>query len=70
MEGLWKFLGGGGVLKDKFLEARYESTLEFPWGGRRRGDAKQKAVCGGSVDIFWNCTLEHYFLPFSAEIVP
>ena len=33
MEGHWKFLGGGGVLKAKFLEEMYENKLEFP-GGR------------------------------------
>ena len=33
MEGYWKFLGGGGVLKAKFLEAMYENKLEFSGGG-------------------------------------
>ena len=32
MEGLWKFLGGGGLLKVKILEAKYEPKLEFPGG--------------------------------------
>ena len=54
MEGHWKFLGGGGVLKAKFLEAMYENRLELPGG---EGGAKQKTFCGGSLDIFWNCTL-------------
>ena len=36
--------------------------------GRGRGDAKQKAFCGGSVDIFWNCTLEHYFCLFLQKL--
>ena len=54
MEGHWKFLGGGGVLKAKFLEEMYENKLEFPGG---RGDAKQKTFRGGSMDIFWNCTI-------------
>ena len=54
MEGHWKFLGGGEVLKPKFLEAMYENKLEFAGGV---GDAKQKAFCGGSMDIFWNCTI-------------
>ena len=45
---------GTGVLKAKVLEAKYEpSKLEFPGG---RGGAKQKTFCGGSMDIFWNCT--------------
>ena len=33
MEGHWKFLGGGGVLKAKILEAKYEAKLGF-LGGR------------------------------------
>ena len=32
MEGHWKFLVDGGVLKAKFLEEVYESKLEFPGG--------------------------------------
>ena len=32
MEGHWKFLGGGGVLKAKLLEEKYEAKLEFPGG--------------------------------------
>ena len=57
MEGHWKFLGGEGVLKAKFLEAMYENKLEYPGG---RGGAKQKPGNGGSMDIFWNCTLRQY----------
>ena len=44
---------GRGVLKVKILEAIYETKLEFPGG---REGAKQKTLCGGSMDIFWNCT--------------
>ena len=54
MEGDWKFLGGGWVLKAKFLEKMYENNLELPGG---RGGAKQKTFCGGNMDIFWNCTM-------------
>ena len=54
MEGHWKFLGGGGVLKAKFLEEMYENKLEFPGG---RGVCKTKTFHGGSMDIFWNCTI-------------
>ena len=43
-----------GVLKVKILEAKYEAKLEFPGG---MGGAKQKTFHGGSMDIFWNCTL-------------
>ena len=53
MEGHRKFLGGGGVLKAKILEAKYEAEVEFPGG---KGGAKQKIFRGGSMDIFWNCT--------------
>ena len=53
-EGHRNFLGGGGVLKVKILEAKYEAKLEFPRGS---GGAKQKTFRGGSMDIFWNCTI-------------
>ena len=59
IEGHWKFLGGGGgggrgsYTKAKVLEAMYENKLEFP-GGRR---LQNKKPSGGSMDIFWNCTL-------------
>ena len=33
MEGHWKFLGGVGVLKAKFLEEMYENKLKLPGGG-------------------------------------
>ena len=55
MEGHWKFLGGGGVLKAKFLEAMYENKPEFPEGqagGGGRWGAKQKTFSGGSMDTF------------------
>ena len=59
MEGHWKFLGGGGgVLKAKFLEEIYENKLEFPEGGRRGGAFNKKPSVGGSMDIFWNCTIK------------
>ena len=54
MECHWKFLGGGGVLKVKILEAKYEAKLEFPGG---TGVQNKKTFCGGSMDIFWNCTI-------------
>jgi len=41
---------GRAVLKAKTLEANYEA------GGR--WGAKQKTFCGGSIDIFWNYTIE------------
>ena len=57
----WKVIGnsqggGGGVLKVKLLEAKYETNLEFPRG---REDAKQKTLCGVSIEIFWTSTLSH-----------
>ena len=55
MEGHWKFIGEGGFLKAKFLEAMHENTMEFPGGWR--GAQTKKTLCGGSMDIFWNCTL-------------
>jgi len=53
VEGHQKLLGGG-ALKAKILEAKYEAKLEF-LGGRVWG-AKQKTFCRGSMDIFWNYT--------------
>ena len=50
---------GRGVLKAKYLEEKYRNKLEFPGG--RGGGAEQKTFCGGSMDIFWNCTLYSYF---------
>ena len=54
MEGNWKFLGGeqgggGGVLKAKILEAKYDSKLEFLGGS---GVQNKKPSIGGA----WNCT--------------
>ena len=49
---------GKGVLKVKILEAIYEAKLEFPGG---REGAKQKTFRGGSMDIFWNCTITDWW---------
>ena len=57
----WKVIGliprGRGVLKVKILEAKYEAKLEFSGGTR---GAKQKTFWGGSMDIFWNCTINKF----------
>ena len=48
MEGHQKFLGGGGVLKYKILEEKYEAKLKFPVGsGGGGGGVKQKTFHGG-----------------------
>ena len=44
---------GRGILEAKILEAKYEAKLEFPRGG----GGVQKKICGGSMDIFWNCRI-------------
>ena len=52
---------GRRFLKVNTLEAKYEAKLEFPvgtWG------AKQKTFRGGSMDIFWNCTLRFLSIYF------
>ena len=49
MEDHWKFLGGWGFLKAKFLEAMYENKLEFPV---EMGDAKQKNLPWGEYGYF------------------
>ena len=49
------FQGEGGFKSQTtVLEGKYEAKLEFPAGC---GGAKQKTLCGGSMDIFWNYTL-------------
>ena len=56
MEGHWKFLGEGGVLKAKFLGKQcMKINWNFLGGG---GDAKQKTFCEGIMDIFCNCTIQ------------
>ena len=56
MEGHGKFLGGGGSLKAKFLEAMYENKPELPSG---EGVQNKKSSMGGAwiQCIFWNCTM-------------
>ena len=60
MEGHWKFLGGGRVLKAKCLEEMYENKPEFP------GEVQTKKPSVGGVWIFsgtaqsWK-VLEFYF---------
>ena len=48
---------GKGILKVKFLEAKYEAKLEFPHGrgGEGWGCKRKKTLRGGSMDIFWYC---------------
>ena len=48
MEGHWKFLGGG-VLKVKILEAKYDAKLEFPGGD---GGRKTKNLPWGEYGYF------------------
>ena len=56
MEGHGKFLGGGaGGFKANFFLEPYENNLEFPG---ERGVQNKKTSCGGSMDIFCNCTIE------------
>ena len=45
--------GRWGVLKAKFSEAIYENKPKFPGGSRTI-----KYLSWGSIDIFWNCTIE------------
>ena len=51
-DGHRKFLGGGGgVLKRKILEAKYDTKLEFP-EGRWVQNKNPSGGGGGSMDIF------------------
>jgi len=51
--GHWKFLGGGG-LKSQNFRSKVGSSIGISWG---QGGTKQKTFHGGSMDIFWNCTM-------------
>ena len=44
------------MLNAKFLKEMCEHKLEFPGGG---GGAKTKNLSWGSMDIFWNCTIDN-----------
>ena len=46
--------GGRGVLEVKILEAKYEAKLGFRGGGV----PNKKPFGEGSMDIFWNCTIQ------------
>ena len=60
---------GRGVLKATFLEEMCKNKLEFPGG---MGGAKQKTFHGGSMDIFWNCTVctKLVVCPFLVLVIP
>ena len=47
MEGHWKFLGGEGVLKAKFLEAMCE--LKINWNFLRGSGVQNKKISMGGV---------------------
>ena len=36
----------------------YENKLEFPGGGGGGGTKQKKNFCGGSMDVFFNCTFD------------
>ena len=54
-EGPWTFRGGGVVLKVKIFKGKYEPKLEFPEGW---GVQTKNTLLGGSMDIFWNNTMQ------------
>ena len=73
MKGHQKFLGGGN-LKSKILEAKYEAKPEFPGG---TGVQNKKPNVGGSMDIFGNYIMSQCFFlapgpqgPFSSLFLP
>ena len=55
VEGHWKFLGEGGILKAKFLEEMYENKLKFPWG---EGGCKTKNLLKGEYGYFLELHIE------------
>jgi len=44
-----------GVFNTKHFKGKCEGKLDFPEGC---GDSNQKTLRGGSMDIFWNNTIE------------
>ena len=66
MEGHWKFLGGGVVLKAKILEAKYEAKLEFPGG---RGGAKQKTFRAGEYGYFLELHILRVIFYYCTKII-
>ena len=59
MEGHWKFLGGGGLLKGKILDAKYVAKLEFP-GGPGVQNKSPSVGGGGGGWIFSGIVHLHY----------
>ena len=53
-----------GVIKAKFLVKPCLKITQNFLGDGGGGGAKQKPSVGGSMDIFWNCTLDHCGLWF------
>ena len=49
MEGYWKFLGVGGILKAKFVEEMYENKAQIPRGG---GGVQNKKPFMGEYGYF------------------
>ena len=54
-EGHWKFLGGGGSLQAKILEAKYKAKLKFP-GGKGEGRGCKTETFQEGVWIFSETT--------------
>jgi len=54
MDGYWKFRGGGGSKRPKFLKESMKLNWNFQRGG---GLQSKKPIHGGGMDIFWNLTL-------------
>ena len=57
MEDHWKFQGGGGIIKTKLFKGMCEPKVRISGGGG--WDQTQKSSIG-SMDIFWNITLQAY----------
>jgi len=55
MDGHWKFRGGGGSQRPKFLKESMKLNWNF-WRVGGGGVQSKKTVHGGGMDIFWNRT--------------
>ena len=58
MEGHWKFLGEGGIVKAKLCEEKYEAKLEFPVGE----EVQQKNREGNSYEFFLELHIKSMYL--------
>ena len=62
MDGYWKFQGGGGSQKPKFLKESMKLNWDFQRGGVRWDQTKRPPVVGRGMAIFWHHTIPNKLL--------